>query len=134
MVFLSTDDHQNLIHNVFIDRVTDPAPVAVEFVTGPIAHFTNQGVTLNFFGLPPDTDCQNPANAPLAGCRAVAGVQAILGFAGVSCRHLNRYSYGVVDVDATAGTATIALKDDAGNVITDQLNPALACVRTLSGS
>jgi hypothetical protein len=86
---------------------------------------------LNFFGLPPDTDCSAPANALLGGCRALAAQQAILTFAGASCRHLNTYSYGLVEVDATAGTTTITLKDDQGQTIHDQLSPALACTRVI---
>ena len=131
VVFLSTDDHRNLIHLVSVDRLTEPAPVGTEFVTGPIAHFTDQGAILNFFRLPPDTDCAIPANAVLAGCRAVAAQQAILSFSGASCRNLNTYSYGLVEVDSTAGTATITLKDDQGQVIHDQLNPAIACTRVI---
>lgn len=131
VVFLSTDDHRNLIHPVSVDRLTEPAPVGTEFVTGPIAHFTDQGAILNFFRLPPDTDCAIPANAVLAGCRAVAAQQAILSFSGASCRNLNTYSYGLVEVDSTAGTATITLKDDQGQVIHDQLNPAIACTRVI---
>ena len=131
VVFLSTDDHRNLIHRVFVDRLTEPASVGTEFVTGPIAHFTDQGIVLNFFGLPPDTDCSVPANAALAGCQALAAQQAILGFAGASCRHLNTYSYGLVEVDAAAGTVEITLKDDQGQVIHDQLNPVIACTQVV---
>lgn len=76
-----------------------------------------------------------PTGRPVAGvangCRALAAQQAILGFAGASCRHLNTYSYGVVEVDATAGTTTITLKDDQGQTIHDQVNPALACTRVI---
>lgn len=128
VVFLSTDDHRNLIHQVFVDRLTEPQSAGTEFVTGPVAFLTDQGIVLNFFGLSPDTDCSLAANAALAGCRAVAAGQAILSFSGVSCRHLNRYSYGVVDVDA-GGTAVVTLKDQWGQIIHDQLNPAIACSR-----
>ncbi len=114
VVFISTDDHRNLIHRVFVDRLTELASVGTAFVTGPIAHFTDQGNVLNVFGLPPDTDCSAPANAVLAGCRALAAQQAILSFAGASCRHLDTDSYGLVEVDATAGTTMLTLKDDQG--------------------
>jgi alkaline phosphatase D len=132
VIFLSTDDHQNLINDVFADRVTDPTPVAREFVAGPVAHLTNQGIILGFFGLPPDTNCQEPANAALAGCQALAFFQDTLSFLGVDCRHLNRYSYGLVAVDAGAETATLTLKDEGGNVLHDQLNPAITCTQMIT--
>ncbi len=114
-----------------MDRLSEPGSVGTEFVTGPIAHFTDQRNILNFFWLSPDTDCSVPANAVLAGCRALAAQQAIISFAGASCRNLNEYSSGLVEVDATAGTASITLKDDQGQVIHDQLNPAVACARVI---
>jgi hypothetical protein len=131
VVFLSTDDHRNLIHDVFVDRLTEPGSVGTEFVTGPIAHFTDQGIVLSFFGLPPDTDCSTPVNAAKAGCLALAAEQAILSFAGASCRHLNKYSYGLVEVNAVTGMLEVSLKDDQGQLISDQLNPAIACTRAI---
>jgi hypothetical protein len=131
VVFLSTDDHRNLIHDVFVDRLTEPGSVGTEFVTGPIAHFTDQGNVLSFFGLPPDTDCSTPVNAAKAGCLALAAEQAILSFAGARCRHLDKYSYGLVEVDAAAETVGVTLKDDRGQVIHDQLNPVIACERVI---
>jgi PhoD-like phosphatase len=132
VIFLSTDDHQNLINEVFVDRLTDPTPVALEFVTGPVAHLTNQGTILDFFGLTPGTNCQEPANAELAGCQALAVFQDTLSFLGVDCRHLDRYSYGLVAVDAGAETAALMLKDEGGNLIHDQLNPAIACTKMIT--
>ena len=132
VIFLGTDDHQNLINEVFVDRLTGPAPIALEFVTGPVAHFTNQGIILDFLGLPPDTNCQDPANAALPGCQALAFFQVTLSFLGVDCRHLDKFSYGLVEVDAAAGTARIVLKDDGGNVVHDQLSPAIACTKTIA--
>ncbi len=131
VIFLSTDDHQNLITGVFIDRLTAPAPIALEFVTGPVAHLTNQGIILDFFGLSPDTDCQAPANMALPGCQALAFFQGVLGFLGADCRHLDKFSYGLVEVNASAGTATITLKDDAGIVISDQLDSSIQCTKTI---
>jgi len=127
VVFLSTDDHRNVIHQVFIDRLTEPMSAGTEFVTGPIATLTDQGTLLNFFGLPPDTDCSLPANAGHPGCVAVAAQQGVLSFAGVNCRHLNKFSYGAVEVNAATRTVTVTLKDDQGQVIRDQLNPAIEC-------
>src|SRR3989442_4499195 len=64
----------------------------------------------------------------------VVAQQAIHTLLGADCRHLNAYSYGVVRVDPTAGTATITLKDSAGNELHDQLTPTTACTRTLRPS
>jgi hypothetical protein len=50
------------------------------------------------------------------------------------CLHLNAYSYGSVNVDPSSGTVTVALKDDRGNIIHDQVNPAIQCVKTIAGS
>src|SRR5262249_26114321 len=97
---------------------TDPAPVAWEFVTGPVAYFTDQQLILGAFG-------------PTIGPVAVGAKQQILSLVGVDCRHLDAYSYGVVDVNVAAGTVTIALKDSTGAVIHDQLNPAIACTKTI---
>ena len=131
VVFLSTDDHRNLIHDVFVDRLTESAPVGTEFVTGPIAHLTDQATVLDFFALPPDTNCTLPENAVKAGCQAVAAEQAILSFAGAHCRHLNKYSYGLVEINATTGMLEILLKDDQGKVILDQLDQTTPCTRVV---
>jgi hypothetical protein len=61
----------------------------------------------------------------------VAFVQAIFTFVGADCRHLDKFSYGLVEVNASAGTATITLKDDAGIVISDQVNPSIQCTKTI---
>jgi len=37
----------------------------------------------------------------------------------------------MVDINATARTATIVLKDAAGNVIHDQVTPSISCMKTL---
>src|SRR5439155_1367053 len=127
VVFLSTDDHRNLVHQVFVDRLTEPASVAREFVTGPVAYATDQALVLGFFGLDRNTDCAAPTNASRTGCLALAAEQQIMSFAGVSCRHLNQYSYGLVEVDSASRVATVTLKDDHSQVIHDQINSGNAC-------
>ena len=115
VVFLATDIHANLVNDVFIDVFADDETIAQEFVTGPIARTT--------FG-------ENVAG--------VIGEGGLLAFQGVvlgllfevECQALDDVSYGVVEVDATAGTATIRLKDDTGAVLADDLT-ALPCVQTL---
>jgi alkaline phosphatase D len=114
VTFLTTDTHANLINQVFIDRFLAPEPIAQEFVTGPIATTTLQTATL-----------------ALAGPAGLLGFNAILDLVGVQCRHLDAYSYGLVDVDVRVGTATITLKDENGKVLVDQQNPAVLCTKTI---
>ena len=114
VIFLTTDGHQNVMKGVFIDRFTDPVPVAYEAMTGPIATVTWQNLILGAIG-------------PLG----VVAQQAIHTLLGADCRHLNAYSYGVVRVDPTTGSATITLKDSAGNALHDQLTPTTACTRPI---
>jgi hypothetical protein len=73
-----------------------------------------------------DADAELPA--PTAW--NLAAQQAIHRFLGVQCRHLDAYSYGLVQVDAATGTATVTLKDAAGDVIQDQVTSA-SCVKRL---
>jgi alkaline phosphatase D len=116
VIFLTTDAHANLINQVFIDRFADPAPVAEEFVTGPIAHTTLQDDIL-----------------AASGPSGLAAFHALLSLVGVNCRHLDAFSYGLVEVDASAETATITLKDDMGAVLADQQNPSIPCTKTIGG-
>jgi hypothetical protein len=65
------------------------------------------------------------------GPSGVAAQQAVHNLLGAQCRHLDAYSYGVVDIDAAAGTATVVLKDAAGNALHDQVTPSITCRKTL---
>ncbi|TLZ50640.1 MAG: hypothetical protein E6K18_06895 [Methanobacteriota archaeon] len=114
VVFLTTDTHAVIMNRVFVDRFTDPAPIAYEAITGPIATFTFEFEVLR-----------------LGGPSALAALQGILTFLGVDCRNLNVFSYGVVDVDPATGRATITMKDGTGAVVHDQVTPAVACTTTL---
>ena len=102
VVFLATDSHANFTNEVVVDTFTDPYPIAREFVTGPIATFTLEQDILAF-----------------GGALALAGFNALLSLAGVDCRNLNEYSYALVEVDATAGTARVAFKDASGSAVLD---------------
>jgi phosphodiesterase/alkaline phosphatase D-like protein len=115
VVFLATDIHANLANDVFIDVLEDPQPIAQEFVTGPIARST--------FG-------ENVA--AVIGDAGLADFQTVLlgGIFGVECQALQDFSYGLVEVDAQAGTATISLRDDAGVVLADDITAA-SCTQTL---
>ena len=35
VIFLTTDEHLNMMNDVFLDRFTNPTPIAYEFITGP---------------------------------------------------------------------------------------------------
>ncbi len=62
----------------------------------------------------------------------VLAFNQILDIVGVNCRDLNVDSYGMVKVDATAGTATITLKDDTGNPVLDKGPFATGpCIKTI---
>ena len=119
VAFLTTDTHANLINEVFVDRFADPAPIADEFVTGPIATNTFEAEIRAFFG-----------GGPL-GDLGVLAFNQILTIVGVDCRDLDANSYGLVDVDASAGTATVTLKDDTGATLVNQTPPAVPCTKTL---
>jgi len=114
VIFLTTDLHANGINQVFIDNFADPSPIAEEFLTGPVATTTLQESILSRFG---------PAG--------MIALNGLINIVGLDCHQLDAFSYGVVDVNASAGTATIALKDDTGAVLVDQQNPAVQCVKTI---
>ena len=91
-----------------------PTTIAQEVVTGPIATFTfAQEITAGF------------------GAASVAQIQAALSLAGVDCRNLNQNSYGVVQLDASLGTATITSKDQNRAPVVNQVTPAVPCTKTL---
>jgi len=119
VIFLSTDDHRNLIIPVLVDLFADPTPVALEFVTGPIAAFTDADGFRFFFGPGKLSDA------------AIAANNALLDIAGAECRNTDAYSYGVVEVSA-AGAVTVTLKDAAGGTILSEQAGNAPCVKTLT--
>ena len=126
VIFLTTDMHANLISNVFIDRFVAPAPISKEFVTGPIATFTFQDEIAAFAaGLP----------GPPPPAVVIGAFHQLLSLVGVLCRNIDRDAYGLVEVDASAGTATLSFKDENGAVVTNS-NPLApldtsACTATI---
>ena len=116
VLFLTTDNHAVLMNEVFVDRFTDPEPIAYEAVTGPIATFTLQQEAL-----------------ALGGPAALTALNRLLTIAGVDCRNLDVFSYGLVDVDASGGTARITMKDSTGSVVHDQRDTGIACEKTFGG-
>lgn len=124
VIFLTTDMHANLISNVFIDRFGAPAPISKEFVTGPIATFTFQDAIASVaagLGLPP--------------AQVIGAFHQVLSLVGVLCRNIDRDAYGLVEVDASAGTATLSFKDENGALVTNS-NPLAplatsACTATI---
>ncbi len=119
VVFLTTDTHANLINEVVIDRFADPEPIAKEFVTGPIATNTFEEELREVFG-----------GGPL-GDLGVFAFNVLLDTVGVDCRHLDAFSYGLVEVDVSTDTATVTLKDESGAPLHDQLDANIACTKTI---
>ncbi|MCP5111337.1 MAG: hypothetical protein GY953_10940 [bacterium] len=100
----------NRIENV-IFLTADAEPIATEFITGPIATTTLEQ-TLDEAGF--SQGLQNQA----------------LNLLGLSCWDLGSFGYGLVEVDIDAGTATVTLKDDNGDIIHSQGDPEVRCTKT----
>jgi alkaline phosphatase D len=114
VLFLTTDGHQNVMNDVFVDKFTDPTPIAYEVMTGPIASVTWQKILLGAVGP--------------GGLAAQQTVHAILG---AQCRSMDTYSYGVVAIDAATGNATISVKDADGHVLVSQDGLTPSCTKIL---
>jgi phosphodiesterase/alkaline phosphatase D-like protein len=114
VIFVTADTHANLANQVYIDFFSDPQPVAEEFVTGPIATTTLEEAILTL---------------PVTG--ALEAVNDLFDFIGMDCRDLDAYSYGLVEINAESGLATISLRDESGAVLVDSSNPLVRCIRTL---
>jgi alkaline phosphatase D len=128
VAFLTTDNHATLQNQVFVDRFENcggvtpgsallacaaanpPATIGHEAITGPIATKTLQREVIE-----------------LAGFVGVFAFNQILNVDATDCRHLDKYSYGLVDVDAVAGTATVSSRDSTGAVIADQNVSSTLC-------
>ncbi len=110
VLFVTTDTHANLINTqVAVDRLGGgilPLPVATEVVAGPIATFTFEqelGAFAAGLGLPP--------------AFVVASLHQLFSIGGVQCRNINVDAYARVDVSASAGTATVAVKNASGSPV-----------------
>jgi phosphodiesterase/alkaline phosphatase D-like protein len=119
--FLTTDNHATIQNQVFKDRFENctgvtpasallacaaanpPTTIANEAITGPIATNTLQNEVLGF-----------------AGAIGLFAFNSILNVDAIDCRHLDKYSYGLVNVNAAADTATVSSRDSNGAVIADQ--------------
>ena len=106
VVFLTTDFHANILLNTYVNvlnptdaqgKPTGPA-IAKEAIAGPIAHETLGDAAVEAQG--------EGADALFAGL--------LTQVARAECVDLDAYAYGLVEVDPTAGTATITLKDENG--------------------
>jgi 3-phytase/alkaline phosphatase D len=102
VAFLTTDTHATLLNQVAIDRFADPAPIAVELVTGPVATNTFESEVLS-----------------IAGPIGLEIFNGLLTFDGMDCRNLNRNSYALVLALAEEGTLTLTSKDQNGAVVVD---------------
>jgi phosphodiesterase/alkaline phosphatase D-like protein len=107
---LTTDNHGTLQNQVYIDKFTDPQPIANETITGPIATNTFQNEVIG-----------------VAGQLGLFVFNVTLNTAGIDCRHLDRYSYGHVSANAAADTATVSSRDANGAVVPDQNVPNVSC-------
>jgi len=88
----------------FVDAFSDPE------VTGPIAAATLQD-TINLLPIP----------------NALQKVNDLFDAIGMDCRHLDAYSYGLVEADPLQNRVTVTLKDDAGAPLFDQAHPEIEC-------
>lgn len=121
VIFLTTDLHLNLMNEVFIDRFTDPAPIAYEVVTGPIGAETDKNRILR--SLP-------PALGPIF----VQARENLLNLIGADCRNIDAYSYGSVSISKKEGIAEITLKDGDKNILHDDVNPNIECTKQFGNS
>jgi alkaline phosphatase D len=117
VIFLTTDLHLNLMNDVFIDLFTDPTSISYEVVTGPIGAETDKARILRTGG-------------PL-GPSFVELRKQLFDNAGAECHNIDSYSYGSVSFSKFSETVTIALKDQNGNTIHDELNPSKECKKSI---
>lgn len=105
VIFLTTDYHANVVSDVRLDVIgelaTDPvpAPIAIEAIAGPIAHETLGDTVVRTQGEE----------------LAAAFEELLVQVSGLTCLETSAFSYGLVEVDPEAGTATITLKDEDAN-------------------
>jgi alkaline phosphatase D len=112
VIFLTADTHANLMNAVFVDRFTDSDPVAYEFIAGPIAADTLEEVIFATTGV------------------EAATVNQLAASVGADCWDLNAFGYGLVEVNADAGTATVSLKNDRGEIFRSKGDPRVLCTKT----
>jgi alkaline phosphatase D len=101
VIFLTTDLHGNLINDVSPDHLGGEPAVAVEVTTGPIATGTFA--------------------AEVASALGPGQVQAFLDFArdvaGARCLEIDANSYALIEVDTTARSTTVFIKDEDGRAL-----------------
>jgi hypothetical protein len=98
VVFLTTDTHANIFGPVRRGMFGEGEAVAYETTAGPIATAPLEEEVIEAIG------------------EAAGGLFSsfLTGVAGVECAELRSYSYGLVEIDPSAGTMTITAKDGAG--------------------
>jgi len=117
VIFLSTDSHQNLMNEVFIDQFTASTPIAYEFVTGPVGALTEEK---NLKALSTYYHHDFLADKKFALTKVV----------NADCGNLDKFSYGTVDITPN-GLLKITLKEENKVPIADELHPGGSpCAKT----
>lgn len=114
VIFLTTDQHTNLMNQVFVNRWMDAKPVAYEAVTGPISTFSWEEEISIFLG-------------PELGQAGVDAFNFLTNLTGADCRNNDTDAYGLFEFNARNGAASITLKDANGDAVHDDSNPVLTC-------
>jgi phosphodiesterase/alkaline phosphatase D-like protein len=117
VIFITTDKHLSLINEVFIDHFTDPRPIANEIITGPIASLTDQRILKKSF-------------PPSISTILIQARHDLLDLVGADCRHIDKFSYGSVEVNPDEDSVKITVKDENGTIIHDQKDPTKICQKT----
>lgn len=111
LVFLTGDLHANFIGDVLLSTFTAPIPIAKEIIAGPIAQETVFGTLVNLLGSEVD---------------ALGFIGVLATFTNPSCIQTDAFGYALVEADSLS--LTVALKDDTGQVLQDQLGrPGASC-------
>ncbi len=99
VLFLTGDLHGNVATDVRFSLFTNATPVTKEFIAGPIAQ-----VPL-FLSLVETVGSAEAANAL---------VGFLVSLTPPDCIDLNKFAYGLVEVDGPTGNLKVTLRDDAG--------------------
>jgi hypothetical protein len=114
VIFLSSNQYESTMGEVYIDRFSDSSPISYEFTVRPMASVTDPRWTLG-------PAISNTTNH-------------MLDLIETDCRHSGEYSYGSVETNASDDIIKIVLKGQDGQTISDQINPSISCEKTFHSS